>query len=169
MDKALYSTIGISGFFWCLRKRSIDIYKYRCYPSCIGGSLYCILSIGWIPMWPGDWCLCYTHSTPVKWWRLTHCSQRIFTHCSGHCEHNVCGTIVFSVFTLVTSSKGLTMMPECRCQTEVVGYRKKCRCRSIFCGIPVFTYDFSTSYSKNNTSSSRLWMCTVAGCIRFLY
>ncbi len=30
----------------------------------------------------------------------------------------------------VTSSTGLTLMPECRCQTEAVDYRKKWRCRT---------------------------------------
>ncbi len=31
----------------------------------------------------------------------------------------------------------------------------------LFSSIPAFTYDFSTSYSTNNTSSSRLWTCRV--------
>jgi hypothetical protein len=30
-----------------------------------------------------------------------------------------------------------------------------------YSGIPVFTYDFSTSYSKNITITSGLWMCRV--------
>jgi hypothetical protein len=59
-------------------------------------------------------------------------------------------------------------MPECRCRTEAVDYRKKCRCRNNFFR-HLRTYIFSTSYSKNNASSCRLWMCTGAGCIPFHY
>ncbi len=52
------------------------------------------------------------------------------------------------------------MMPECRCRTDSTDYRQKCRCWTSFS--PVFRhlyiiYDFSISYSKNNTISSCLW------------
>ncbi len=57
------------------------------------------------------------------------------------------------------------LMPECRCQTVAVNYRKKCRCRiNSFSGIPTFRHlqiIFTASYSKSNTSSSRLCTCRV--------
>ncbi len=46
----------------------------------------------------------------------------------------------------VTSSTGLTLMPECRCRTEDVDYQKKCRCRTNF--FPTFRH-LVTSFSKN--------------------
>jgi hypothetical protein len=52
-----------------------------------------------------------------------------------------------------------TLMPECRCRTEGVDYRKKYRCRTNFS--PAFTCDFSISHSKNNTISICLWTCRV--------
>ncbi len=51
-----------------------------------------------------------------------------------------------------------TLLPECQCRSEAADYRTKCRCGTNY-GIPAFTYDFSISYSKNNTIRSCLWTC----------
>ncbi len=62
----------------------------------------------------------------------------------------------------MTSVAGLILTPEYPCRTDAADYQQKCRCRSIIISAfrhPTFSYDFSTSQRKFNTTTSRIWTC----------
>ncbi len=83
---------------------------------------------------------------------------------SKQCSPTACWNVVITISGQCRTNPwpavpDWTLLPECRCRTEGDDYRKKSRCRIKFS--PAFSYDFSISYSKNNSISSSLWTCRV--------